>query len=48
MFSYFTIIDEKDLAGATSYSREFLHPVPEAQKKAGSSISSEEPAFILS
>jgi hypothetical protein len=34
-FSHFTIIDEKDLFGATSYSMEFFLPVPGAQKKAG-------------
>ncbi len=41
MFSYFTIIDEKDFSGATSYSEEiFTFGAGTAQKKAGPRLSS--------
>jgi len=38
MFSYFTIIDEKDLSGATSYSGEILSPLSEGHKKSRSPL----------
>lgn len=49
MFSYFTIIDEKDLSGATSYSEEiFTFGAGTAQKKPAPAFRGQGPAFVRS